>query len=142
MSRRRAYYLTNPESMVTFPVTETWDSNPERIRETAVRLQAQRGRKFNEPQFSAREIVLRFRVTETELVFFRDLHKLLSGDATPFYFVFDPNGSPLESLLVRKEPEFLPEPIEPARVGGVYVRRYLYVMTLTEDVDSELEIGV
>lgn len=142
MSNRRAWYLDDPSEMAIFPITERPESNPHRIIETAIRIQSERKRNFNESLASQRifDMVFRAYDTEDELAFFRELHETVVGDTTAFYLVLDPDASPREAVYGRKEKDYDPLYVSRTRLDGVKVRFWEYRMTFTEEALDELEI--
>lgn len=139
---KRAYYITDISGIEEFPVYEEWvsDAFPSR-RETDIALEAERGKKFVYKQGSRRVWKPYFKaITEAELAFFETLHVAVGGQETPFYFVFDVDASPGDSVLVRKEAHFEPVCVFAGLVDGAFTRLYDYTLILTEEIDTEFEI--
>jgi len=137
----RGYYISDPGSVLTFPVGELFGSNPIGFDEGDLVIETERGKRYVYKQFSRRLWTLKFRVSEVDLQFFRTLHLAVGGQETPFYFVEDASDSAGEAFYVRKEQHFKPTEIDqPGVVGGVEMPFYEYTLELTQE-PTEGEIG-
>lgn len=136
----RGYHIGATDEVIPYPRAERPDSDPEQLQEDDIEMQAQSGRVYVDKLSSRRQWILPFRVPESQLQFFRDQHNAVGGRESAFYFVLDVDGSPIESLLVRKEKEFRFRCIGRFGFQGQLVKWYDYTQTLTEDKDNEYSI--
>jgi hypothetical protein len=142
MSNRRAWYLTDADEMEEFPLAERFGSSM-RVERVTLDMTAERGRRFIYTQEERRRVwTLLFRFHTQEIYdFFEDLDAAVTGDETPFYFVLDPDASPIDAVLVRKEKDFDPRPMDTGKSSGdTAAPIWDYTLTLTEEIDTEFSI--
>ena len=142
MSNRRAWYLEDAADIEEFPIAERFGSSM-RVTRATIDLMAERGRRFIFNQEERRRIwTLRFRFHTQEVYdFFEALDAAVVGDETAFYFVLDPDASPIEAVLVRKEKDFEPVPMDTGKSSGDTAEPiWDYTLTLTEEIDTEYSI--
>jgi hypothetical protein len=138
---RPGYYITDVGDKQEFPIAERYGSDPIGIEEGDLELTTERGRRYIYKQFTRQTRRLVFRGTTAQLQFFKDLHQLLGGQETPFYFLPD-NDDEATVLFVRKEKDFKPKELDQAAAdsdGDTAV--YDYELILTEE-PSGPEVGL
>lgn len=142
----RGFFLTDPDEALAFPKAESVGSLPIQNYEGDLVLKTEHGKTWVYKQFRGLQWTLQFRLTETQLQFFRDLHDLVQGQETPFYFVEDieaeGSAGTLVAYYVRKEAEFRPtnEQIGIDPETGEETLFYDYTLELTQEPTDD-EIG-
>lgn len=147
MAFLRGYYLASPTFLIDFPVGERFGSLVDGRLEGDLIHETERGKRWVYKQFTRRTWRLNFRVSETDLQFFRTLHDAVGGSETAFYFVedvttFTTAGDSIGlDVLVRKEQHFDPHELtDPGVVLGVEMPFYDYTLELTEEpTDAEID---
>lgn len=137
---RPGYYITDPNSIVEFPVAPRPDAVFDDREGIDIHLQAERGKLFNYKQGEFGKYAIPFRVNDTDLAVFRTLHDAVDGRTTPFFYVPDVDASPLNAVEVRKERDFKKRPVMFRWENGTRVRYWDYTLELTEEIDTEFEI--
>jgi len=130
-----AYYAeTAPSGLVMLPVS--WDplSNPYPVTREQVLLETGRGVTFEYELFSRGTPIYIFVVPASLLAEFRAMHDAVAGGG--FYFVPDIDGYPGNVLHVRKESNFLPEPIGVYYHEGTPEQWFRYELRLREEITA------
>ena len=131
-----AYYAeTAPSGLVTLPVS--WDpiSNPYAVTREEIELVTGRGITFEYELYTRRTPTFVFTVATSQLAEFRAMHDAVVGSA--FFFIPDIDSmSPGGTLHVRKEKDFLPEPIGVFLLDGVAEQFFTYKLMLREEITA------
>lgn len=130
-----AYYAeTAPSGLVTLPVA--WDplSNPYPVTREQILLETGRGVTFEYELFKRATPIYIFTVPASLIADFRAMHDAVAGSA--FFFIPDIDTSPMQTLHVRKEPSFLPEPIGVFFYEGVPEQWFRYELKLREEITA------
>lgn len=129
------YYLVNPADLHTFTLKERSGSDPKSIEELDIVHETDSGKKFVFKQGSRASRKYVFRGTSAQMEQFEDLHILVGGQETAFYFVAD--VAAMLAVYVRKEKDFKPSELDQrAVVDGVETDMYDYTLELTEEPEA------
>lgn len=128
-----AYYLTAPPNIV-FPLGDRAGSSPLDIERTDILHETEKGKRWVYAQFKRRCWTLTYRVTLTQLTFFRTLDAAVDGQRDTFNFIPDVDTDPT-AVLVRKEKDFKPKEVDSvvADGNGSETLLYDYTLILTEE---------
>src|SRR5262245_60235417 len=129
-------YFADTVSMVTLPIS--WDllSNPyPETREIAV-LETGRGVTFEYELWKRRTPTFIFTIPKSLLPEFKAMHDAVVGQA--FTFIPDIGVSPMDAMLVRKEPNFSLEPLGVYLYNGQPEQFFKYSLILRAEITAAM----
>lgn len=131
------WYLTDVGDLVTLPIAPRWSSEDVGQQNSRILNETTGGVRYGYHFFKREVRQFTFRIPESMIPNFKAIHEATFGEVIPFYFVPDVNASPMETLFVRKEKDFLPVKVGPGRWTSDLEGIYDYTLQLTAEVEDQ-----